>query len=108
MVQILWLKISMVVYSYKFWIQILEMFNKSLPHIIFDKWTFIDLMSNLMAVCATWRVRSWNYVHTMNFFAPIPWNSSNYASTMLIKSKFIIPYSYNHMYTLFYYWLCSW
>ncbi len=108
MVQILWLKISMVLCSCRFWIQILEMFNKSLIHIIFNKWTFIDPMSNLMAVCATWRVRSWNFVHTTNLSTPIPWNSSNNASTMLIKFGFIILYFNNHMYIFCYCWLCSW
>ncbi len=63
------------------------MFNKSLPHIIFNKWTFIDLMFNLMTICALWRVKSWNFIHFMNSFAPIPWDSSNNASTLLIKSS---------------------
>ncbi len=85
MVQICWLKISMVLCSYRFWIRNLEMFNKSLPHIIFNKWTFIDLMSNLMEVCATWKVRSWNSIHTLNSFTLIFWDSSNNASTLLIK-----------------------
>jgi hypothetical protein len=66
------------------------MLSKSLPHIIVNKWTFIDLMSNLMAICATWRIWSWSSIHIMNSFTPIPWNSSNYASILLIKSKFTI------------------
>jgi hypothetical protein len=85
------------------WIQNLEMFNKSLPHIIFKKWTFIDLMSNLMTICAMWRVWSWNYVHTMNSSTPIPWDSYNNASTLLIKYGFTILYFDNHKYT-FCYW----
>ncbi len=84
------------------------MFNKSLPLIIFNKWTFIDLMSNLMVVCATWKVNSWNSIHTMNFFAPIPWNSSNNASTLVIKFEFIIPYFDSHKYTFCYCWFCFW
>jgi hypothetical protein len=72
------------------------MSNKSLPHIIFNKWTFIDLMSNLMAICAIWKVRFWNSVHTVNSFALIPWNSSNNTSILRIKSRFIIPHFDSH------------
>ncbi len=90
---------SMVLCYCRFWIHILEMLNKSLPHIIFNKWTFIDLMSNLMAICAMCKVRSWNYVHIMNSSAPIPWNSYNNASILLIKYGFTIPHSNSHMYT---------
>ncbi len=106
-VQILWLKISMVLCSCKLWIQILEIFNKSLPHIIFNKWTLLDLMFNLMVVYITWRVRSWNFVHTMNSSTPIPWDSSNNVSVLLIKSRFTIFYFDIHKYTFYYYWFCS-
>jgi hypothetical protein len=94
----------MVLCSCKFWIQILEMFNKSLPHIIFNKWTFFDLMSNLMTICALWKVRSWNFVHIMNSSTLIPWNFSNNVSTLVVKFGFTIPYSNNHMYTFCYFW----
>ncbi len=90
--------------STKFWIHILEMFNKSLLHIIFNNWTFIDLMSNIMIVYVAWRVRSWNYVHIMDYSTPIPWDFSNNAFVVLIKSRFIIPYSDSHMYTFYYYY----
>ncbi len=52
---------SMIPYSCKFWIYILEMFNKSLPYIIFNKWTFIDLMSNY-----------WQYVQCGEFSLGTP------------------------------------
>jgi hypothetical protein len=84
------------------------MFNKSLLHIIFNRWTFIDLMSNLMIICASWKVMSWNFIHIMIFYAPIPWDSFNNASILLIKSNFIILYSDTHKYTFCYYWLCYW
>ncbi len=77
-------------------------------HIIFNKWTFIDLMFNLMAICATWRVMSWNFIHTMNSFILILRDSFNNASTLLIKFKFIIPYFNNHRYTFCYCWFCFW
>jgi hypothetical protein len=76
---------SMIPYFCRFRIQILEMLKKSFPHIIFNKWTFIDLMLNLMAICATWRIWSWNFIHIVNPFIPIHWNSSNYVSILLIK-----------------------
>ncbi len=106
MIQIFWLNMSMIPYSYKFQFQILEMYNYLL-HIIFNKWTFIDLMSNLMAICATWRIWSWNFIHTMNPFTPNLWNSFNYASILLIKCGFTVPHSYNQN-TFCYYWFCSW
>jgi hypothetical protein len=84
------------------------MLSKSLPHIIINKWIFIDLMSNLMATCATWRIWSWSFIHIVNSFTPIPWNSSNYASILLIKFKFTIFHSYSHNNTFCYYWLRSW
>jgi hypothetical protein len=74
----------MIPYSCRFQIQILGMLSKSLPHIIINKWTFIDLMSNLMAVCTTQIIRSWSSIHMVNPSTPIPWNSSNYASILLI------------------------
>ncbi len=98
---------SMIPYFCKFWIQILQMFNKSLPHIIFNKWTFIDLMSNLMVVCATWIIWFQNFIHIVNPSTPIPWNFSNYASIMLIKYGFIVPHSYSHMNMFCYYWFYS-
>jgi hypothetical protein len=101
MVQILWLNMSMVLCFYRLWIQILEMFNKSLPHIIFNKWTFIDLMSNLITLCTTLRVKSWNSIHTMNSSTLIPWDSSNNVFTLLIKFRFTISYSYSHKYTCY-------
>ncbi len=85
MVQILWLDMFLLLCSCRFWIQILKMLNKSLLHIILNKWTFINLMSNLMVVCATRRIRSWNVFHTMNSSTPILWNSSNNASILLMK-----------------------
>ncbi len=60
-----------------------------------------------MAICATWRARSWNSVHTMNSSTPIPWDSFNNAFTQFIKFGFIIPYHDNHKYT-YYYWFYSW
>jgi hypothetical protein len=42
-------------------------------------------MSNLMTICALWKVRSWNFIHSMNSFALIPWDSSNNASTLVIN-----------------------
>jgi hypothetical protein len=62
----------------------------------FNKWTFIDLMSNFMALCVTWGIWSWNSIYTMNSFTPIPWNSTNNASIMLINVGFTIPHSYKH------------
>jgi hypothetical protein len=47
------------------------MLSKSLPRIIFNKWTFIDLMSNLMVVCATWKIWSWNSIHNVTPSIPI-------------------------------------
>jgi len=102
------LNMSMVLYSCRSWIQILEMLNKSLLHIIFNKWIFIDLMSNLMAICVTCKVRSWNFVHIMNPFAPIPWNSSNNISILLIQFGFIIFHFDSHRYTFCYCWSCFW
>jgi hypothetical protein len=52
-----------------------------------------------MVVCATWNVKSWNSIHTMKPFLQFPWNSSNNASTLVIKFEFIILYSDSHMYT---------
>jgi len=78
----------MIPYFCRFYIQIMEMFSKSLLHIIFNKCTFIDLMSNLMVVCATWKIWSWNFVHIMNPSVLIPWNSSNNTSILLIKYGF--------------------
>jgi hypothetical protein len=46
------------------------MLSESLLHIIFNKWTFIDLMSNLMTIRASLRVKSWNSIRTMNSSAP--------------------------------------
>jgi hypothetical protein len=103
MVQILWFNMSMIPYYCKFWIQILEMPNKFLPHIIFNKWTFINLMSNLMAICATWRIWFWNFIHIVNPSTIIPWNSYNYAFIILIKSGFTIPHFYSQRNT-YYYW----
>jgi hypothetical protein len=60
-------------------------------------------MSNLMVIYVTWRVRFWNFVHTMNSFAPIPWDFSNNAFALLIKYRFIIPYFDTHRYTFYYY-----
>jgi hypothetical protein len=85
--------LSIIPYSCRFWIQILEMLSKSLPHIIFNKWTFIDLMSNMMALCARWKIWSWNFIHIMNPSTVITWNSSNYASILLIKFGFTVFHS---------------
>jgi hypothetical protein len=82
----------------------MEMLSKSLPHIIFNKWTFIDPMSNMMAICATWRIWSWNYVDTMNSSTLIPWNSIINVAIMLINIRFIVPHFYNHKNTFCYYW----
>ncbi len=90
MVLTLWFNMSMIPYFCRFQSQILEMFSKSLLHIIFNKWTFIDLMSNLMAICVTWKIWSWNYIHIVNSFTLILWNSSNYVSILLIKFGFTV------------------
>ncbi len=96
MVQILWLNMSMIICSCWLWIQILEMLSKFLLHIIFNKWTFIYLMSNLMAVCVTRKSRYCNFVYIMNPFTPITWNSFNNASIILIKYGFTIPHFDRH------------
>jgi hypothetical protein len=61
-------------------------------------------MSNLMVVRATWRIWSWNFIHNVNPSTPIPWNSSNYASILLIKCGFIVLYFYNHR-NMFCHWV---
>ncbi len=61
-------------------------------HIFFHKWTFIDMMSNLMVVCAMWKIWSWNFVYIMNSSIPIPWKSINIASIFLINYGFIVPH----------------
>ncbi len=45
------------------------MISKLLLHIIFHKWTFIDLMSNLMVVGTMWRIKSWNL---FTLWIPLP------------------------------------
>jgi hypothetical protein len=108
MVQILWVNTSMISYSCTSHIQILDMLNKSLPHIIFNKWTFIDLMSNMMALCATWRTWYWNFINTMNSSIPILWNSIINATILLINYGFIVLHSYSHRNTFCYYWFYFW
>ncbi len=78
---------------------------KSLLHIIFNKWSFIDRMSNLMAICAMWIIWSWNFIHIVNLSIPIPWNSFNYVFILLIKSRVTVLHSYSHMNTFYYYLL---
>ncbi len=84
------------------------MLNKSLLHIVYEKLTFIDVMFNLMTICAMWRIWSWNSTHTLNPSILIPWNSFNYASILLIKYGFTIFHFYSHMnmfnHYYFYYW----
>jgi hypothetical protein len=44
----------------------------------------------------------------MNSCTPIPWNSSNNVSILLMKFGFTIFYFDCHRYTFYYYWFCFW
>jgi hypothetical protein len=43
----------------------------------------------------------------MNSSTSIPWNSNINATILLINSKFIIPHSYSHRNSFYYYWFNS-
>ncbi len=73
---------SMIPYFYKFQILILELFNKSFPHIIFNKWTIPLPLHGVKEILGVFSLQYWMMANYEVFFL------SHFNA---ITARFVIP-----------------